>query len=110
MDIIQEFYTLRLEYYQKRKDYIVGSLTAEAKKLSNQARFISEKCSGELVVENKKRKTIVEELIKKGYDPDPLKEWKKKANKDDNDDEEQEEDEEEPQDNSKNKKPVDPGN
>merc|ERR1712029_581531 len=50
--ILGEFYTLRLEYYVKRKAFLEGMLGADAAKLSNQARFIIEKCSGELVVEN----------------------------------------------------------
>lgn len=77
LDILKEFYTLRLKMYQKRKDFLEGMLGAEAAKLSNQARFIMEKCSGQLVVENKKRKTIIDELLKKGYAPDPVKEWKR---------------------------------
>lgn len=76
IDILKEYFTLRLKYYQKRKDFLEGMFEAEAEKLRNQARFILEKCSGELVVENKKRKTIVDELIKRGYKPDPIKEWK----------------------------------
>lgn len=78
MDILKEYFKLRLNMYQKRKDYMEGALEAEASKLSHQARFILEKCKGELMVENKKRKTIVDELIKRGYPPDPVKEWKKR--------------------------------
>lgn len=78
--------------YQKRKDFLEGALKAEADKLLNQARFVREKCSGELVVENKKRNVIVDELIKKHYDPDPLKEWKDKIDAD-NDNEENVEEE-----------------
>lgn len=76
--ILKEFYTLRLEYYQKRKDYLEGMLQAEADRLSNQARFITEKCDRTLVVENKKRKVMIDELIKRGYEADPVKEWKRK--------------------------------
>ena len=36
--------------------YLEGVLGAEAAKLSNQARFILEKCSNQLVIENKKKK------------------------------------------------------
>lgn len=43
-EILNEFYTLRLEFYVKRKDYLEGMLTAEAARLSDQARFIMEKC------------------------------------------------------------------
>lgn len=53
-DILREFFTLRLSYYGKRKDYLSGILKAESSRLSNQARFILEKCDGTLVVENKK--------------------------------------------------------
>ncbi|CAG9855568.1 unnamed protein product [Phyllotreta striolata] len=79
MTLLEDFYALRLKMYEKRKDYLVGTLEAEANKLSAQARFILEKCSGELVVENKKRKIIVDELIKRGYPADPVMEWKKRA-------------------------------
>ena len=56
---MREFYTLRLEYYDKRKRYMEGSLGAEAAKLSNQARFILEKCDGTVKVENKKKKVNI---------------------------------------------------
>lgn len=49
-DILKEFFELRLTYYQKRKDYLEGLLTAEASKLSNQARFILEKIDGTIVL------------------------------------------------------------
>lgn len=63
----------------KRKDYLVQKLSAEAARLSDQARFIMEKCNNTLVVENKKRKTMIDELIKRGYRADPVKEWEKKV-------------------------------
>lgn len=78
-EILREFYTLRLEYYQKRKDYLEGMLKAESDRLTDQARFILEKCNNTLVVENKKRKTMIDELIRRGYRPDPVKEWKQKV-------------------------------
>lgn len=65
-EILRDFYELRLKYYARRKEYREGQLQAEAEKLSNQARFILEKCDKDLVVENKKRKVMVEELIKRG--------------------------------------------
>ena len=37
---MKEFYPLRLKLYGERKDFLLGMLTAEALKLSNQARFI----------------------------------------------------------------------
>lgn len=109
-EVLREFYDLRLKYYYRRKEYLEGQLQAEADKLTNQARFILEKCDKGLVVENKKRKVMVEELVKRGYAPDPISEWKRKASKmqglepveDDG-----EESEEEPEQDTKGK-PVDP--
>ena len=49
-EIFHEFYTLRLDYYQRRKDYMEGVLTAESLRLENQARFICEKVDGEIVI------------------------------------------------------------
>nr|CAD7571971.1 unnamed protein product [Timema californicum] len=80
-DIMKEFYKLRLTYYDKRKAYLEGMLKAESLKLSNQARFILEKCSMELVVENKKKKVMIAELKKRGYDVDPVRAWKLSQNK-----------------------------
>lgn len=68
--------------YQKRKDYLMGALQAEAAKLSNQSRFICEKCDGTLTVENKKRKEMIAELIRRKYDSDPDAAWRLANNKD----------------------------
>jgi DNA topoisomerase II len=113
MVILQEFYNLRLEFYQKRKVYLEGMLQAEADKLSNQARFIMEKCDRTLVVENKKRKVMIDELIKRGYEADPVKEWKRRIKAEDaeeagDEEEETEEVDEKPGKSSKPKAPVDP--
>ncbi|XP_055857462.1 DNA topoisomerase 2 [Episyrphus balteatus] len=82
VDIMKEYFPLRLEYYQKRKDYLVGQLTAQADRLTDQARFILEKCERTIVVENKKRKAMIDELIKRGYKPDPVKEWQQRIKAD----------------------------
>ncbi|CAK1585943.1 unnamed protein product [Parnassius mnemosyne] len=111
-EVLRDFYDLRLKYYARRKDYLEGQLQAEADKLTNQARFILEKCDKGLVIENKKRKAMVEELIKRGYTPDPIADWKKRASKMqglvalEEEEQEESEDEIEPEDNKG--KPVDP--
>lgn len=111
-EILKEFYTLRLDYYVKRKNYLEGMLTAEASRLSDQARFIMEKCNNTLVVENKKRKTMIDELIRRGYKADPVKEWKRKVSLDDEeeqaDEPEEENDDEEAGPSKKPKKSADP--
>jgi len=47
-DILRDFYTTRLTMYGKRQQYLDGLLDAEARKLSNQARFILEKIEGKV--------------------------------------------------------------
>ncbi|XP_078621216.1 DNA topoisomerase 2-alpha-like isoform X2 [Branchiostoma floridae x Branchiostoma japonicum] len=78
--ILQEFFDLRLEWYTKRKDWLMGMLEAEASKLNNQARFILEKIEGKLVIENKPKRELIQMLQARGYDSDPVKAWKETQN------------------------------
>lgn len=81
MQILKGFYKVRLDTYHKRKDYLEGVLQAEATKLSNQARFILEKCDGTLVIENKKKKDMIAELVRRNYESDPVVAWKLSQNR-----------------------------
>ena len=56
-DILREFFTLRLQYYKLRKDWLLGSLGADAAKLSNQARFVLEKIEGKVVIGERRART-----------------------------------------------------
>ncbi|XP_077490321.1 DNA topoisomerase 2-alpha-like [Amblyomma americanum] len=76
-EILKDFYSTRLEGYKKRKAYMMGLLSAEAKKLENQARFILEKIDNLIKIENRRRKEMIATLRERNYDPDPLVEWKK---------------------------------
>merc|ERR1719369_2737496 len=94
--IMKEFYDLRLSMYEKRKKYMEGTLGAEASMLSNRARFILEKCDGTLKIENKKKKVMIDELTRSGYDSDPVKAWKKSQANHQEEEEGENEDEDEP--------------
>ena len=50
LDILKEFFELRLERYAIRKAWLEGMLTAESDKLNNQARFILEKIEGHIII------------------------------------------------------------
>lgn len=50
LDMLRDFFELRMKYYHLRKDWLTGMLQAESSKLSNQARFILEKIQGTLVI------------------------------------------------------------
>ena len=75
-EILEEFYNVRLNYYDKRKTYMLGMLEAECDRLKNQARFIQEKIEGDIHIENKKRKHFMATLEQRSYKSDPVKKWK----------------------------------
>lgn len=76
LDILKEFFELRLERYAIRKAWLEGMLTAESSKLNSQARFILEKIEGQIVIENRSKRDIITTLVQKGYPSDPIKAWK----------------------------------
>ncbi|XP_065507105.1 DNA topoisomerase 2-alpha [Caloenas nicobarica] len=88
-DILKEFFELRLRYYGLRKEWLIGMIGAESAKLSNQARFILEKIDGKIVIENKPKKELIQVLIQRGYESDPVKAWKELQNKEEEEEEEQ---------------------
>uniref|UniRef100_A0A672V7P9 DNA topoisomerase 2 n=1 Tax=Strigops habroptila TaxID=2489341 RepID=A0A672V7P9_STRHB len=88
-DILKEFFELRLRYYNLRKEWLIGMLGAESAKLSNQARFILEKIDGKIVIENKPKKELIQVLIQRGYESDPVKAWKESQNKEEEEEEEE---------------------
>lgn len=67
--ILQEFYHLRLQFYQRRKEYLADQLTQEWEKLNNKVRFITEIISGKFVVQNRKKADILKDLAARGYKP-----------------------------------------
>ncbi|KAM9738346.1 DNA topoisomerase 2-beta isoform 3-T3 [Menidia menidia] len=80
-DILKEFFELRLHYYKLRKDWLLGSLGADAAKLSNQARFVLEKIEGKISIENKSKRELTRMLVQKGYESDPVAAWTKAQEK-----------------------------
>ncbi|EST09519.1 Toprim domain protein [Kalmanozyma brasiliensis GHG001] len=70
-EILEEFYLLRLSYYQKRKEHLVDQLKLMYDKLSNQARFVQMIITRQLVVSNRKRADIVKDLREKDFRPFP---------------------------------------
>jgi len=67
-EIINDYYTKRLELYQERKDYLIAALSAELLLLSNKAKYIKENLDGTIDLRRKKRDEVVEMLSSKGYD------------------------------------------
>ena len=71
LDVLEEFYHVRLGYYVKRKQYMLGEMEKELKRMKNQARFIQMIVDNKLTVSKKRKAVLVEELRKLGFDPFP---------------------------------------
>lgn len=67
-DILIHWSNIRLEYYQRRKNYITNKLQEESDILNSKARFIKKYISGELDI-NKKSKEFVISLLEKNNFP-----------------------------------------
>lgn len=65
--VVREFYSIRLEYYQKRKDYLLGQLQRSCSKLENMVRFVREVVEGTLIVTKRKKKELLQDLFQRGY-------------------------------------------
>ncbi|EGV63849.1 hypothetical protein CANTEDRAFT_104632 [Yamadazyma tenuis ATCC 10573] len=64
LEILKDFYYVRLEFYQKRKDFMIDELKNQLDKLTEQARFIKLIIEKVISVSNKKRKELIEILQK----------------------------------------------
>uniref|UniRef100_A0A8C2TKT0 DNA topoisomerase 2 n=1 Tax=Coturnix japonica TaxID=93934 RepID=A0A8C2TKT0_COTJA len=80
-DILKEFFDLRLHYYSLRKEWLAGMLGAESTKLNNQARFVLEKIQGKITIENRSKRDLIQMLVQRGYESDPVKAWKEAQEK-----------------------------
>ncbi|KAJ2827327.1 DNA topoisomerase 2 [Coemansia erecta] len=66
-EIIDDFYPLRLRYYQLRKENMAEKLGRDLQMADNRARFVMEIIQKKLVVNNRKRVEITNELRDRGY-------------------------------------------
>ncbi|KAI8600606.1 DNA topoisomerase, partial [Dissophora ornata] len=66
-EIVQEFYDLRIQYYRKRKDHLTDVYTKQWTRLDNKVRFILMIISGELLVQNRKKSLVVQDMHMKGF-------------------------------------------
>ncbi len=67
MEILFDFYPLRLAFYQKRKAHLVDAMTEDWNRLENKVRFIEEIASGALKIQNKRKVDLVKELASREY-------------------------------------------
>jgi DNA topoisomerase-2 len=67
-EIIDDYYGVRLEYYEKRKQHIINALTRELLVLSNRARYITELLDDTIDLRRKTNKMLTALLKERGYD------------------------------------------
>lgn len=90
LEIVDDFYTTRLDCYYQRKQHLTETLEMEVKRVSNKVRFILAVINDELNIRNVPKKELLEVLREEDYDPMP-KTKKKKATEEDEDSEEAQE-------------------
>jgi len=66
-DIIEQFAEIRLQYYFKRKDYLLERLRQQHEILSEKARFIELVIADTIKVKNRKHDQLVEDLRKNNF-------------------------------------------
>jgi DNA topoisomerase-2 len=67
-DIIEEYYQVRLNLYQKRKTYLIEELNKELLVLRNKVNYIKEILNDTIDLRKKKKDEVVQLLIGKKYD------------------------------------------
>ena len=67
-DIVDEYFPVRMGYYQKRKDYMIAKLERDVMVLHNKARFIEEQCEDKLDLRRKKKEQVNMLLTQRKYD------------------------------------------
>jgi DNA topoisomerase-2 len=63
-DIIDDFYNIRLPFYQKRKDYIIKKLNYDKDILINKIKFINLILNNKLKINNVKKQDLEDNLVK----------------------------------------------
>ena len=68
-DILQEFFSMRLQFYEKRKEYFASELERDIDILANKKRFIIAVIQEDIQIRNVKKKNLIQELVRKNYTP-----------------------------------------
>jgi len=68
LEILKDFFDLRLTYYDKRKEALKKKLMEELKILTNQMKFILAVVNEELKIMKRPRKQVCRDMLKMGFD------------------------------------------
>jgi len=67
-EIIDDYFDIRLEYYEDRKDHMIDILERELLILSNKAKYVQELLNGTIDLRKKKKQEIIDMLQDKEFD------------------------------------------
>eukprot|EP00475_Leptophrys_vorax_P003458 TRINITY_DN12050_c0_g2_i1.p1 TRINITY_DN12050_c0_g2~~TRINITY_DN12050_c0_g2_i1.p1 ORF type:complete len:369 (-),score=71.95 TRINITY_DN12050_c0_g2_i1:32-1114(-) len=67
-DILQEFFEVRLKFYEKRKKHKLDQLEKLSTRLKNEARFLKLVLDGELSFHARSKEELIENLMQKGLE------------------------------------------
>ena len=67
-EIIDSYFPVRLDLYQKRKEHMINLLERDVMKLHNEARFIEEQCEDIIDLRRKKKQQVIDMLNDRNYD------------------------------------------
>lgn len=67
VDILLDFYSIRLSFYVKRRLYIIKKLTDELIVLNNKLKFITEYINDILIINKQTKDSIIKQLIERKY-------------------------------------------
>lgn len=63
-DIFRSYFKVRMEFFEKRKKYIIGKIERDIEVLSSKYLFIKSVINGDIVVSNKPKKSIISQIDK----------------------------------------------
>jgi len=66
-EIVDQYFPVRLKYYQKRKEHMISALEKELRLLSNKARYIQATLSGEIDLRGMKKGDILHMMNEQNY-------------------------------------------
>jgi DNA topoisomerase-2 len=67
IEILEDFYNVRIEYYEKRKSYIINKLTRELNLLTWKMKFINDVLNKNIIIERRKKQEIIDRLTELKY-------------------------------------------
>lgn len=67
LDILDDYFALRLEFYAKRKNYLLEVLEKDLLYLENKIRFIKENISGDVIMMKKSRDEVISRMKERQF-------------------------------------------